>query len=72
MRRDVAAYPGAVKAQPFTQAVFHFTLIALALHVDEVDDDQATQVTQTQLAGNFFCRFQIGLEGGFFDVGAAC
>jgi hypothetical protein len=39
-------------------------------HVDEVDDDQATEVAQTELAGQFFGRFHVGLEGGFLDIGA--
>ncbi len=54
----------------FTQAVFHLALMANRGHVDEVDDDQATDVTQTQLAGDFLGRFQVGLQGGFLDVAA--
>ena len=41
-------------------------------HVDEVDDDQAAQVAQTHLAGDFFGGFHIGFERGVFDVRAAC
>ena len=40
------------------------------LHVDEVHDDQATQVAQTHLASHFVSRFEVGAEGGFLDVAA--
>ncbi len=61
---------GTVVLQHVTQTVFHVALVLRILHVDEVDDDQAAQVTQTQLTGDLFCRFQVGAEGGVFDVGA--
>ena len=34
--------------------------------VYEVDDDNATHVAQAQLAGYFFCRLEIDLQGGVF------
>ena len=37
-------------------------------HVDEVDNDQAAHVTQAQLAGDFFGRFQVGLQCGLLNV----
>ncbi len=52
------------------QPVFDFALVLGRGHVDEVDDHQAAQVAQAQLACDFFCRFQIGLERGFFDIAA--
>ena len=60
----------AVEFQPFAQASFHFALIARALHVDEVDDDQAAQVAQTQLAGDFLGGFEVGFERRLLDIGA--
>jgi hypothetical protein len=39
-------------------------------HVDEVDDDQAAQVAQAQLARDFIGRFEVGVERGFLDVAA--
>src|SRR5690554_433341 len=45
-----------------------FTLVLGRGHVDEIDHDQATHVTQAQLAGNFFGRFQVGLQSRFLDV----
>src|SRR5574343_671613 len=60
---------GTVEAQRIAQAVFDFALVLAVFHVDEVDHDQAAQVAQTQLAGQFFSSFEVGLERSFFDVG---
>ena len=62
----------AVKMQAVFHPVFHFLLVAGFFHVDEVDHDQATQVAQAQLAGYFFCRFQVGTQSRVFNVGSAC
>ena len=40
-------------------------------HVDEVDDDQAADVAQAQLPGDFIRRLEVGVQSGFIDVGAA-
>ncbi|KAG1350140.1 hypothetical protein G6F61_014724 [Rhizopus arrhizus] len=53
-----------------TQALFDGALVLAVFHVDEVDDDQAADVTQAQLAGDFLGRFQVGLERGLLDVAA--
>ena len=57
-------------AQGVAQAVFDLTAVFRLVHVDEVDDDQATQVAQTHLASHFIGSLQIGAGGGFFDVAA--
>src|SRR5690606_21599042 len=62
--------PGAVGFQAFTDTLFHGTLVLGRGHVDEVDDDQTADVTQTQLAGNFLGGFEVGLQGSFLDVSA--
>ena len=53
------------------QLVFQLFLdrvVVLALvHIDKVDDDQTGQITQAQLAGNFFGCLEIGFQGGLFD-----
>ena len=36
-------------------------------HVDEVDDDNAADVAQAELANNFFGRFQVVLRDGLFE-----
>ena len=61
-------HPGAVLAQRVAQAVFHFAAVFRFVHVDEIDDDQATQIAQTHLACHFVGGFQVGAGGGFFDV----
>jgi len=40
------------------------------LHVDEVDDHQATEVTQAHLAGDFVGAFQVDVGRGFLGVAA--
>ena len=64
-------HAGAIQPQRVAQAVFHIAAVACFVHIDEIDHDQATQIAQTHLAGNFICRFQVGARGGFFDVAAA-
>src|SRR5450830_1286723 len=67
--RDAAdLHAGTVSFQAFADFFFHGALVLGGGHVDEVDHDQAADITQAQLAGDFFSRFQVGLQGGFFDV----
>ena len=54
----------------FFDALFDSTLMGRIFHIDEVDDDQAAEVTQTHLTRNFFSSFFIGVEGSGFDVSA--
>ena len=61
----------AIEFQRVFQAGFHFALIFRRFHVDEVDNNQTAQVTQAQLAGDFFGSFEIGFERRFFNVRAA-
>ena len=52
--RDLAdLHARAVVAQRVAQAVLDLALVLRALHVDEVDHDQAAQVAQPQLARDF-------------------
>jgi hypothetical protein len=49
--RDVADLDArTILTHRFAQAVFDRALVAYRRHVDEVDDNQAAEVTQTQLA----------------------
>ena len=41
----------------FNQAFLHFFLVAWVVHVDEVDDNQAAHITQTQLTSDFIGGF---------------
>ena len=58
---------GAVVLQAVLQPLLDRAVVAVLLHVDEVDDDQAGKVAQAELAGDFLGRFQIGLERGVLD-----
>ena len=61
--------------QGVLEAGFDFALVLGVFHVDEVDDNQTAQVAQAQLAGDFFGSFDVGIEGGRFDIaatGGAC
>jgi hypothetical protein len=52
-------HAGAVVAQGVAQAVLDLALVLGRLHVDEVDDDQAAEVAQAQLAGDSSAASQL-------------
>src|ERR1700754_2461511 len=60
--------PRAVLPQAIAQLAFDRTVVALLVHVDEVDDDKAGEVAQAQLPGDFFRSFKVGLERSVLDV----
>src|SRR5215510_7148302 len=47
---------------------FDRAVVALFVHVDEVDDDQSRKVAQSQLSRDFLGGLEIRLERGVFDV----
>ena len=59
---------GAIHLHGVAQPIFDIALVLGRLHVDEVDDDQATDVTDAQLARDFIRRFEIGVGGGGLDI----
>ncbi len=54
----------------FAKSVFNFALIFLRTHVNKVDDDKTSEVTQPKLPSDFFRRFDVGVERSRFDVAA--
>ncbi len=58
----------AVLPQAVGQLALDGAVVALLVHVDEVDDDQAGEIAQAQLPGDFLRRLEIGLERGILDV----
>ena len=60
-----------VGAERVLEPAFDLRVVAPVVHVDEVDDDEAGEVAQAQLAGHFVGRFEIGLDGGFLDIALA-
>ena len=61
----------AVHPHGIAQHVLHRPLVRGRLHVDEIDDDQAADVAQPQLAGDFLGGLEVGVAGGGFDVATA-
>ena len=59
---------GAVVLQAVLQLALDGPVVAVLLHVDEVDDDQAGEIAQAQLAGDLLGGLQVGLERGVLDV----
>ena len=62
---------GAVVFQRLLQPALDHGVVALGLHVDEVDDDQAGEIAQAELAGGFLGGLQVGAQGGFLDAAFA-
>src|SRR5579885_55624 len=61
----------AVGSERLFEPAFDRDLIAVLLHIDEIDDDQPGEIAQPQLAGNFISRFEIGAQRRLFDVALA-
>src|SRR5439155_1072806 len=60
--------PGLVALEPFLHQVVNHLLVLAALHVDEIADDQATDITQSKLTRDFICRLQVRLQNCFLDI----
>ncbi len=59
---------GAVVLQALVELLLDGAVVALLLHVDEVDHDEAGKIAQAQLPGDFFRRLQIGAKRRVLDV----
>ena len=66
---DLDARP--IVFQRLLQAALDRDLVAVLLHVDEVDHDQPREVAQPQLARDLVGGFEIGAQRGFLDVALA-
>ena len=76
--RDISSRPKCeirptwIRARSCLQAIAEFAfdraVVALLVHIDEIDDDQAGEVPQPQLPCDFLGGLKIGLEGGILDV----
>ena len=58
----------AVVLQRVFHAPFDHRVMALGLHVDEVDDNQAGEVAQPQLARRFIGGLQVGAQRCFLNI----
>src|SRR3984885_16209070 len=59
---------GAILPEAIAELALDRTIVALLVHVDEVDDDQAGKVAQPQLPRDFLGGLHVGLERGILDV----
>lgn len=50
------------------KGAFDVALVAILPHIDEVADDEAAEIAKAELAGDFFCGFQVEFVGGFLGV----
>src|SRR5471032_2160342 len=58
----------AIGAHRILHLVLDLALVAVLLHVDEVDHDQAGEVAQADLASDFLGRLEVGAQRRFLDV----
>ena len=56
------------RASALLSSAEHGFLVLGVLHVDEVEDDDAAEVAQPQLAGDGLRRLEVGLEDGVVEV----
>ena len=63
---DLDARPVVLEA--FLDAPLDHRVVALGLHVNEVDDDQPGQIAQPQLARSLIGSLQVGAQRGLFNV----
>ena len=62
---------GTVTAQALNQATQNQVTVRLKHHVNEVNDDNAADIAQTQLTDNLLSSFQVVLGDSLFKVAAA-
>ena len=56
--------------QGITQTIFHILLTLAGLHINEVNHNQTTKVTQARLARNLIGCLKVGTCSGLFNVRA--
>jgi hypothetical protein len=62
---------GFILLQGLLQRAENFFAVAALFHVDEIDDDDAAQIAQADLADDFLHRFDVGLDDGVFEASRA-
>ena len=62
---------GVVVRQALLERAQHLALVLVVGHVDEVDDDDAAQIAQPQLARHRLRRLEVGAVHRFFQVALA-
>ena len=59
--------PRAIAAHGFFEPALNLPTVLGFIHIDEVNHHQTRQIAQAQLTRDFFRRFEVGGQGGFFD-----
>ncbi len=59
---------GAVVLQRVLDPALDGAIVAAFLHVDEIDDDEAGEIAQAQLASDLVGRLQIGAQRRVLDI----
>ena len=59
---------GLVSGQSCLKGLHHFAAIVLDFHVDEVNDDDSTNIAQTQLVSHFIGGLKVVLEDRCFKI----
>ena len=62
--KPVDRHAGTIARQRFAELVEHGVAMLFAIHVDKIDDNDAAQIAQSQLARDDLRRFKIGFEYG--------
>ena len=57
-----------ILVEALLQRAQHLALVLFLRHINKINNDDATQVAQTQLAGNGLRCLEIGFENGLFQV----
>src|SRR5215510_12656880 len=63
--------PGFVFLESLLERVIDFLAVPLLFHVDEIDNDNAADVSQPELTNDLLDRFEIGLEDCLFLISFA-
>src|SRR5208283_2537960 len=71
LREPVDRQPRAVAIERLVELLQHGSAMVGVLHVDEVDDDDAAEVAQTQLPRDHLGGLEIGLENGVVKAAPA-
>ena len=53
------------------QRAIDLVAIRGGFHVDQIDEDQTSEVSEAKLMDDFLNRFEIRLEDGFFQIALA-
>ena len=62
LRETVDRHAGTVACQRLAKLVEHGVAVLLGIHIDEVDNDNAAEITQPQLARDHLRGLEIGFE----------